>query len=334
MTAINETFVSVVLVPEYSEDSLLPTLKELQPLLARHYPDYEIVVVNQSSTDDLHTARREILSSLPCIRFLGLATRVDPDVAVAAGVENAIGDFVVVMSPETDPPWIIPLLVEQCCRGNDIVIGVAPGRQSLGYAIFRPIAQFLLDAIDYRLPRNATRLCCLSRKAVNAATATGRLHHQFMSRVMRSGYRYVTLPYEQLNSRLPYKGLPSAFVETIRLLVFNSTLPLRWINCLGLIGSAFTFLFALYSVVIRLFKGHVVEGWTTTILFMSFPFMLLFVILSFLGEYLVRLLNSLGEPDEYTVAYEQTSSVMVNEHRVNVFSEAVRSLMNSSSREG
>jgi hypothetical protein len=70
--------------------------------------------------------------------------------------------------------------------------------------------------------------------------------------------------------------------------------------------------------VYNLINDHVTEGWTTTILFISFLFAILFTILAFFGEYLARLLNDRSEHKDYTAVFEKNSSVMqeVNRHNV------------------
>ena len=90
-----------------------------------------------------------------------------------------------------------------------------------------------------------------------------------------------------------------------------------------MLGSFMAFIFASYSLVIRLFKDNVIEGWTSMILFMSVLFMLLFLILAFFGEYLGRLLDDRSEQRDYSVALEKMSSVMLSEQRSNVIDTSV-----------
>ena len=96
----------------------------------------------------------------------------------------------------------------------------------------------------------------------------------------------------------------------------------------GLFGSLSAFLFAVYSLLVHLVKGHVVEGWTTTILFMSALFMMRFIVLSFFGEYLGRLLDERSERADYSVVFEKNSAVMVNQDRLNVFTDSVGAELN------
>ncbi|MDH0939241.1 hypothetical protein N5C29_24905 [Aeromonas caviae] len=111
--------------------------------------------------------------------------------------------------------------------------------------------------------------------------------------------------------------------QLVRLMVFNSSRPLRWMSGLGMIGSFAAFIFAIYSVLVNVVSGDVVEGWTTTVLFMSLLFMLQFVMLAFFGEYLGRLLDDRSEQVDYSIVFEKNSAVMVNQDRVNVLSDSL-----------
>jgi len=188
------------------------------------------------------------------------------------------------------------------------------------YQLAGPLIHSLQARIGYRFPRNATSLLCMSRRAVNTVTQTGRFHHQLSIRIANSGYKLTSFPYD-LQGTPPKRGFLQQLRSTIRMLVFNSNRPLRWMSAIGLMGSGLAFLFSLYSLLVHLVKSNVVEGWTTTILVISSLSFLQFVILAFFGEYLGRLLDNRGEHHEYSVVFEKNSSVMVDENRHNVLHE-------------
>ena len=110
--------------------------------------------------------------------------------------------------------------------------------------------------------------------------------------------------------------------QSLKLMVFNSTKPLRWISLLGILGSLFAFIFTMYSIVINFLKDDVIEGWTSMVFFSSFLFMILFIILAFLGEYLARLMNEQGQQKSYYISSEKTSAVMLETDRFNVLQQS------------
>lgn len=320
-----DCFVSVVVVVNNQCETVEAFLKNAHQHLAAHFTDYEIVIIDQCSTDGTSKLVERLLLETPSVRFIELSAPVYLDIALAAGIENAIGDFVILMDPESDPIYCILNTVELCRNNHDIVIGVAKQKNSLAYNLVRPLIQKALKAIGYHLPRNATNLRCLSRRAVNSVTQAGRFHQQFFIRISNTGYPTAIFNYELNPHSSRNRTIVEGIHETIRMTVFNSTKPLRWMSALGVIGSMIAFLFASYSIIINFFKHDIVEGWTSMVFFMSFLFAILFAILAFFGEYLGRLLDDRSEHQAYSVANEKTSSVMLlEEHRYNVLNESAQ----------
>lgn len=320
----NDSFVSVILNVDQQIASLDAKVREIQGELDERYSDYEIVIIAHGpiSVSNMGYSADATLQQIPSVRFIQLSGGVHDDVAWAAGLENAIGDFVVLFDLLTDPISAIPGVVEACKSGTDVVVGVAEQPLSPAYRIFSLLSDRVLKAIDYHLPHRATSLRCLSRRAVNSVTSTGRFHHQFYLRIQKTGYPVGIYCYELLPKTGVKKLFWGGFRYLIRLMVFNSSRPLRWMSSIGMIGSLAAFLFAFYSVAINLVRGNVVEGWTTIILFMSLLFMLQFIMLAFFGEYLGRLLDDRSEQADYSIVFEKKSAVMVNQDRVNVLSDA------------
>ena len=89
-----------------------------------------------------------------------------------------------------------------------------------------------------------------------------------------------------------------------------------------------SFVFATYSLISHALNGNIAPGWTTNILFMSCLFMLQFIMLSFFGEYIVRLLNSQGNSDDYAIVFEKNSLVMIDADRVNVLDSSLDNNVN------
>jgi hypothetical protein len=319
-----ETFVSIVLILDYTEMSAFESyVKELQSYLHVRYSDYEIIIIDQNRNTSPLSIKENILNLISSIRWIALSFPVEMDVALSAGIENAIGDFVVLMRPTVDPVNIVEDMVHESSRGYDVIIGIAPRTRTLGYKIARKISTKLLHSIDYHIPQNATPVRCLSRRAINTVLRTGNINHQFFIKVANTGYPSKTYSYELLDTRnLQKRTLSSGISQTMKLMVFNSTKPLRWINLLGVAGSFMALVFAIYSIIVNILKDDVIEGWTSMVFFSSFLFMILFIILAFLGEYLARLLNEQGQQKSYYISSEETSSIMLETDRFNVLEQS------------
>lgn len=314
----SEVFVSVVLVVRNQTDRLVGFLNKLSPCLDEKYSDYEIVIIDQNSKDGIGDKLSKPLSEHQSIRHIRLAQEVNQDVALAAGIENAIGDFVVNLNIETDHHELVTPLVKKGLAGNDIVICVSHKINSFTYKVLKSLSKFLLNSIGYSLPSNSTGTFCFSRSSINAITESGRFYCKLHMRVANIGYTLYPFVCDEYIRNTSKKSIIGGIKETLHHMIFNSTKPLRWMSALGILGSLFAMLFSLYSLAVNIINDQVAPGWTTTILFMSVMFAILFTMLSFFGEYLARLLDDRSEHKEYNVIYERNSSVMLNENRHNV----------------
>lgn len=322
--ATSDCFASVVAPLANDADIVEAFVRDVIEVLKRTYENYELVLVDDGSTDDTAARVTALLDRERCIRLVRLSKRFGRDVAISAGLDTVIGDFVVVLVPESDPPELIPEFIERCRQGAGIVYGIRARRPaepfylSVGARLFY---WYFNRIVGVDLPRNSTDYRAYSRQSVNAIT---RIKDRL--RYLRTFGAYVgfggqPLVYEPRARRARVRGRTpgEALALAINMTVANSTQPLRLVSLAGLALSALSGLHVLYVLGARLFSAHVVEGWTTQQLYASVMFMFLFVILAVLCEYVGRLLGEVVDRPLYFVLEERTSSVLlVDEQRKNV----------------
>ena len=153
----SDSFVSVALVQSQPLATLESDLLRIQCDLDERYSDYEVVVVGQGTAQAFTFRDETVLKNIPSLRYIQLASRVHMDVAWAAALENAIGDFVVMFNPAVSPLQTISETVAICKSGFDVVVGVASQPRTVAYRVFRSMADSILRMVDYSLPRVATR---------------------------------------------------------------------------------------------------------------------------------------------------------------------------------
>ena len=330
----SQSFVTVITVVDAARTEALCKLPALCSYLGERYSDYEVLVMAKKDAQSSSAKSLDaILRKVPSIRYLQLSDNVHDDVAFAAGLENAIGDFIVMMRLDCDPLETVGTAVELCKNGNDVVVGTAHVPCTLPYRIVRPLASWLLRCIDYRLPHNATHFRCLSRRAANAVMETGRHYQQLAMQIQNSGYACKEMPYTlqktgKTSDQPTVKTVYSGLRETMRLMVFNSVAPLRLVSILGLAGSTVACLVSLFALLVRLFKDDVAVGWASTVLIVSFFSLLQFVILMCLSEYVGRILTEIRDREKYAIVFERNSLTMINQDRINVLEESDSSEVN------
>lgn len=311
-------FVSLILISKNVEKvNISDFLHECYNYLNSNFVDYEIVVINEQVNFHKKTPWDDILLNTPSIRVIEVAYDVDEDIARIIGLENSIGDYVILFEPDSDPLSIIRDSVELCRQGNEVVVGInEKPKYSISYRLLRPVSGVLLSSINYNIPKDSTSFRCLTRQAINIVTRSRTSHHQIYVKMSQCNLPTGVILY---NSKMgKRKTVLSSIKELIKLIIFNSIRPLRFMTFIGVIASVFSFFFGLYSFIIKIFNDQVADGWTSIVVLLSFMFMILFMILSFFGEYLARILDEQNKNDPYWIIGEKSSSVMLNTDRVNV----------------
>jgi polyisoprenyl-phosphate glycosyltransferase len=312
-----EALVSVVIVCRNVADLLEGCVNQVCRLLESSYTNYEVLIVDNQSDDETLAKAEALLSRYYCVRLLGLSRRVGTEIATMAGLESAIGDFVVSMEPDRDPPQHIERMLKLVREGQDIVIGVSDGTRHRR-AFYR-----LLNDIYFALARRfihmelipgSTTFCALSRQAVNAMTRIRRRKRLFALVASETGFPMATYCYQQQPSaRRRDRGLLASIRRGVSILINNSNVPLRFVSGVGLVGSLLCLLYGVYIFVINLVKETVTEGWTTLSLQVSGLFFLVFLMLALIGEYMARVLDESMERPLYHLRGEKASSVMISD---------------------
>lgn len=329
--ATSDCFVSVV-APLYNDSDIVEAfMKDILGVLRREYANYELVLIDDGSTDNTVEIVTSLLTKYECVRLIRLSRRFGQETAILAGLDSVIGDFVVVMLPDSDPPEQVPHMVERSRAGVGVVYGVRRDRKGdplylrIGSRLFYWLFNRL---VGIKLPRNSRDFRVFSRQTVNAITGIKdrfRYLRVFSSYV---GYGNESFIYDpiQRRSKPRVKGFFQAVRIAFGMIVANSTHPLRLVSLLGLVMSGLSLLHIVYVLVIYMLYEDIAQGWATRSLHSSVMFLFLFLILAALCEYVGRLIHEVKDRPPYYVMEEKNSSVVLaNEERKNVVTESTES---------
>lgn len=306
--------VSVVAPVRNAATFLAVFLEKLTTVLATTYQFYEVILVDDGSDDTTAAVTADLLKKHDRIRFLQLSRQYGQEIAIAAGLETAIGDFVVTLDPRSDPVEMLPELVEKCRRGSGVLCGVSslPDRSGaltrFAASLFHRYCRKYL-AIDYK--EQSTDFRVLSRQAVNAITRIRDRRRYLRVFAATLGYNQEFFTYEPTAAQSSNDSLMQRVDHAMEIAIANSRHPLRVVSRIGLLMSALNALYGLYVLAIYLFKRNVAEGWTTMSMQMTGMFFFLFLILAVLCEYVGRILEETQERPLYFVSAERTSSVLL-----------------------
>jgi len=114
-----------VVVPVFNEqDNLRPLHAEIDRALKPLGLSYEVIFIDDGSTDATAAVLRELRAADPCCRVLRLALNTGQTAALACGLENARGDVVVAIDGDGENDTAdIPRLLSKLAEGYDLVSG-------------------------------------------------------------------------------------------------------------------------------------------------------------------------------------------------------------------
>ncbi len=190
-----------VVVPMRNEAGNLDTLfHRLLPALNRLGLSFEVVCVDDGSTDATWPALLAWRAREPAIRLLSLSRNFGKEVALTAGIDAAQGDAVVLIDADLQhPPELIQLFVDKWRAGYDMVYAQRRDRQTDGF-LRRNAARAFYWAFgriaDIDMPSGAGDFRLLDRKVVEALKAMPERARFMKGLYAWVGFRHTGVPFD------------------------------------------------------------------------------------------------------------------------------------------
>jgi glycosyltransferase involved in cell wall biosynthesis len=324
----SDLLVSVIMPLRHDAPIIAQVVAETSAVLSENYTHHEIILVDDGSEDDTVTAARSILAKVPCVRLIQLSRYFGREPAILAGLETAIGDYVAILIPETDPPALLPEMVSKCREIDGMVSGVDAGGDRTGpirQVLKRLFHGYMRRSLKAELLPGATDFRVLSRRVVNALTQFQESYWQLRLLSTAVGYGRTPFRYTPLSrtGRKDDSTLLDDVNGAIEMIIAHSRQPLRLVSWLGWLAGLLNVLYVVYAGLIYLFKEDVAPGWTSLSIEQGVMFFFIFSILALLCEYVGRILEEARGRPLYFVCDEKSSSVLVlDEDRPNVVKES------------
>jgi dolichol-phosphate mannosyltransferase len=312
------TVISIV-VPLQNDSSLVrEVVHEIDQVIGKAFRFFEIVLVDDGSSDDTQQVVAKILKSVQRVRYQRLSRSFGRDICLSAGIESAIGDYVVTLNPRTDPISVIPEMIQRCKERGGIVHGIAENPESRSWirdAFGNAFRNYCRKHLGIDIKRGVSDLRVMSRQSVNALLQIREQSRYLRVLTLMLGYNHDFFTYKisSRNGEIDRNPFGSEISTAIDLLTSNSRHPLRMVTCAGMVGAFLNLLYAVYVVAIYLTKPDVASGWTTTSLQLSGMFFIVCSILTVMSEYLGTILKEVRGRPLYFIAEESTSSVLLED---------------------
>jgi glycosyltransferase involved in cell wall biosynthesis len=279
-----------VVVPVLNEEDSLPILhQQLTEVLAASGYRYEIIVIDDGSTDSSFVILRQLQAEDPHLRVVRFRRNYGQTAAFAAGFDRARGDTVVTIDADLqNDPADIPSLIEKMAEGYDVVSGWRVDRKDrfLDRRLPSILANRLIGwTTGVRIHDYGCSLKAYRREVLDDVQLYGELHRFIPALAHAAGARVTEIPVQHHPRRFGRAkyGLSRTLkvvldVLAVRFLMSFSTRPIQIFGLLGITSSAVGAILLLYLAVVRLFLQQPIA---------DRPLTLLAILLTMLGVQLV-----------------------------------------------
>lgn len=298
-----------IIIPVYNEEAnITPLCQRLIPILEKITPLWEILFVDDGSSDATLTAIKSSAIKEPRLGAVSFSRNFGKEIAIAAGLDHALGRAVVIMDADLQhPPEMIEEFVAQWRNGYDMVYGqrtdrsdetpMRRGSARLFYRLFRQFGEMPLPpgAGDFRL---------IDRKGVEVLKTLGERARFSKGLYAWIGFKSLGVPFSVQDRQ--HGASKWSFRKLFRFafdgVTSFSTVPLRIWTYLGGFISLVSFVVAFYFVVHTLLFGADVPGYPSLIVSVMFFAGIQLMSLGIIGEYIGRIFAEVKRRPLYVVA--------------------------------
>jgi hypothetical protein len=325
-----QVFLSLVVVVKNQAWELEVLVAEAASKLNTFVCDYELIVVDNASTDGSIEVLKKLTSEggHPNLQVYALTKSVEADIASWVGLESALGDFIAVIDPSSDDIGFLPDMLKKAVSGLDVVFASNDQKPELSWAYL--VARVIFNNFYKRfnginLTKEAPQYRMLSKRVINFILQHPQSAMAYRHLPATGGFAKANLSYSA-KPRSPHrKRLWESVERSMRLIVATTGAPIRLVNALCLFGAGANLIYSLYVVLIGLFKPYVAPGWVSLSLQQSGMFFLLSLVLLVLGEYILNLASVSNEGPLYHIAQEFTSAHVTRREKLNIEEVASKS---------
>ena len=298
-----------LVIPVYNEGgSIGPLCARVVPILDGITPSWEIVFVDDGSGDDTLGRIKAESRAEPRIGAVSLSRNFGKEIALAAGLDHARGDAVVIMDADLQhPPEMIEEFVKRWREGYVMVYGQRVDRSDetrfkrnsarLFYRLFERFGEMSLPegAGDFRL---------IDRKGVEVLRALGERARFSKGLYAWIGFRSTGVPFavEERRHGISKWSRRKLFRFAFDGITSFSTVPLRVWTYMGVAISLCAIASALYFFVRTVFFGTDLPGFPSLIVSVMFFSGIQLLSLGIIGEYVGRIFAEVKRRPLYVVA--------------------------------
>ena len=285
-----------VVAPIFNEIGNLPELyRRVKETLDALGEPWELVLVDDGSTDGSPEKMRELAAQDPRVRPVIFARNFGHQIAVTAGLDYARGQAVTIIDSDLqDPPEVIAEMIAKWREGYEVVYAQRSERE--GETWFKLFTASLFYRLIYRItdvniPMDTGDFRLLDRKVVDVMNQMRERHRFLRGMSVWVGFKQTGVQYRRAarfsgETKYPLKKMLKFASDAI---TSFSYFPLQLAMYLGFISAGLSILAIPVVAIVRISGGHELTGQATTLIAVLFLGGVQLICTGILGEYVGRL---------------------------------------------
>ena len=285
-----------IIVPLYNESKNLDLLSDkLVSVLNRLNVSYEIIYINDGSTDNSYEKLVEIHQKNRSFKIVNFSRNFGKEIALTAGIDYANGSAVIPIDADLqDPPELIGQLIDKWREGYDVVYATRRSRKgetwlkkTTAKAFYYTVAKLI--RID--IPANTGDFRLLDRRVVNALKRMPEKSRFMKGLFSWVGYKQTSILFDRDPRHLGKTSWNYWKLWNFALngIISFSSLPLKIWSYVGFVISFISLIYASFLVIRTLRYGIDVPGYASLMVAILFMGGIQLITLGIFGEYLSRL---------------------------------------------
>ena len=269
-----------VVVPCYNEEDVIYEFYSETSTILKNLEgyEYELVFIDDGSNDNTLNILKKLKSKDNNIRIISFSRNFGKESGIYAGLENSIGDLIVVMDADLQhPPELILDMIRYIDEGFDTVTTIRKNRvgESFVKSTFSRIFYYIMKKFDgINIKQGSQDYRMMKREVVDAILSL-KEYNRFSKGIFSwVGFNVKYIEIENINrksgkSKWTFKNLFNYAIEGI---VSFTSAPLKLSTQAGLVISILSIIFAVIIIIQTVILGKEVPGYAsiiTSILFMG-----------------------------------------------------------------
>jgi glycosyltransferase involved in cell wall biosynthesis len=297
-----------IIIPVYNSEKTIGVLiDELIKYFSKNNLNFEIICVNDGSIDDSWNVIKKKLNLYQGkIVAINLINNHGQQIANYCGLENSSGDYLITMDDDAQNPVSeISKLIQKSKEGFELVIGkYIQKRHNIIRRLGSRIVRYIVGKI-FKIPENLhlSNFRIIKREVIDRICQLN-IHYPYLPGLLINYSSSQTNVFVEHKER-KYGSSKYNFLKIMKLifeLLFNhSTYPIRVFTFFGFCVASISFALGLFFIFKSSLYGTQVPGWTTVVALVSFLGGLTLIILSMIGEYLIRINRNLSSRNKYFI---------------------------------